>query len=34
VLAIVSQLATFFTLFAALLKKVEVDHTDGYNQTR
>jgi hypothetical protein len=31
-LAIVSQVAIFFTLLAALLKRVEVDKTDSYDQ--
>jgi uncharacterized membrane protein YwzB len=31
-LAIVSQVAIFFTLFAALLKRVNVDQTDKYDQ--
>lgn len=31
-LAIITQVSLFFTLLAALLKKVEVDKTDNYNE--
>ena len=31
-LAIVTQVSLFFTLFAALLKKVQIDETENYNQ--